>query len=179
MRKLMLTFVVVAMCAVASGCSTKSVYIDAPGSENVDPAAQFNVGNISDTSGFKFAADDQNAFNLADAMKASLQSALSMHVPQNAAKQYSINVEILQYDPGNAFLRWLAPTAGTTTLSVKAEVSDGDGKSYATIPVSRSIGFGGAFTIGAWKYVFDDVAKEIVSIVTNTKKRKPATLKNS
>ena len=35
----------------------------------------------------------------------------------------------------------------------------------ARLPVHRSIAAGGGYTINAWKYVFDDVAKETVRVM--------------
>ena len=173
MRKMMLVLAALAVGVILGGCSTKTAYIETPGSEYVDPAAQFNVGDITDSSGFQFAPDDEDAFNLADAMRESLQSELSKYVAQNTSKQYSINIDILKYAPGNAFARWLMPGAGATKLSVNAAIIDDEGGAAANIPVERSIAAGGGFTIGAWKYVFDEVAAEIVKIITDISKRKP------
>jgi hypothetical protein len=41
-------------------------------------------------------------------------------------------------------------------------VLDGDGGAVGTFSVERSIAAGGGYTVGAYKYVFDEVAKAIV-----------------
>lgn len=75
---------------------------------------------------------------------------------------YRIETEILVYEPGNAFKRWLMPDWGSTKFVTKSLIYDKNNTLIATVPVERSIGFGGAFTIGAWKDVIDEVAKEII-----------------
>ncbi|MDR1035492.1 MAG: DUF4410 domain-containing protein [Deltaproteobacteria bacterium] len=86
---------------------------------------------------------------------------------------WTVNVDIVKYEPGNAFSRWLMPGAGTTRLSVVANITNQTGLNAARIASERSIGFGGAYTIGAWKYVFDEVAKEIVQTLIDPKRRNP------
>ena len=79
--------------------------------------------------------------------------------------EYTIETKIINYEPGNAFTRWLLPCAGATKLATISSVLDKEGTVVATVPVERSIGFGGAFTIGAWKRVLTEVADEIVSVI--------------
>ena len=86
-----------------------------------------------------------------------------------AEKRWVINVTLLDYAPGNAFHRWLMPGLGATKLSVVAEVAYAQGPALAEIPVERSIGFGGAYTVGAWRYVFDEVAVAIVDALATRK----------
>ncbi|MDR3154537.1 MAG: DUF4410 domain-containing protein [Deltaproteobacteria bacterium] len=85
--------------------------------------------------------------------------------------QWTIDVEIKEYAPGNAFARWLMPGLGKTKLSVLARIEDPEGNAAARIPVERSIAMGGGFTIGAWKYVFDEVANELVGVLVDLKRR--------
>ena len=171
MRKILFLTMTVLVFALA-GCGTKTVYIANPSSESVEPNAHFSVGEVKDSSGFMFEADDDDAFDLKDAMRSSLQDKLTATNPIGDSSRYIVAVDILDYAPGNAALRWLAPGAGETKLSVEAEIKAEDGKSLATIQTARSIAFGGGFTIGAWKYVFDTVAEEIVEVIRNPEKRK-------
>lgn len=172
MRKILLLTMIAIVLFVLVGCGTKTVYIADPGSEPVDPNAHFSVGEVKDSSGFVFEADDDDTFDLKDAMRSSLQDKLNANNPIGDSFRYIVDVNILDYAPGNAALRWLAPGAGKTKLSVEAEIRAEGGKSYAIIQAARSIGFGGAFTIGAWKYVFDTVAEEIVEAIRNPENRK-------
>jgi hypothetical protein len=85
--------------------------------------------------------------------------------------QWVINIDIVKYVPGDAFSRWLLPWSGPTNLTVEATILNQDGMAAAMIPVERSIVGGGGFTIGAYRYVFNDVANTIVDILTNPSKR--------
>lgn len=171
MRNLLVVLFLVSSLMMV-GCSTKSSYSPVAGSSYVEPTAQFNVGEISNSSGFSFDAGDKDAFDLKDAMKTTLIEALQGKNSFNDAGKYTIAVNILKYAPGNAGLRWLLPGAGATHLSVIATILDAEAKPQATIPVDRSISAGGGYTIGAWKYVFKEVAAEIVKVLTDTSKRK-------
>lgn len=54
------------------------------------------------------------------------------------------------------------PRWGATVLTVEATLKDNDqivGKANA----SRNITAGGGYTIGAWKYVYDDIAADLIS----------------
>ncbi len=74
----------------------------------------------------------------------------------------TINIVVTNYEPGNAFGRWLMPGVGATVLSVEGNVIDSDGSKVATIRDQRGVYAGGAYSIGAWEYIFDVVAKDIV-----------------
>jgi len=151
-----------------AGCGTKSTYIQTPGTQAVNQADGFKVGKVNDQSGFQFAPNDADAFNLADAMTAALGTALTNHGLTGAG--YSVDVNILAYSPGNAFARWLIPGAGATLLSVEALIVDKNGDQAAKIPVERHISAGGGFTIGAYKSIFGDVAQEIAAVIKNPPK---------
>jgi len=74
-----------------------------------------------------------------------------------------LHLSITEYSPGDAFKRWLMPGWGETRLTVKCKIVDKKSQNEGEIEVQRSIAAGGGFTAGAWKYVFDEVAKEIVN----------------
>jgi predicted small lipoprotein YifL len=169
MRKLMLTLAAMAMCAVLAGCGTKAVYTPLPEAEKVNPAGKFAIGKVTDTSGFVFPSDEKDAFVLTDAMRDALKAELEQRNALSMPGDYVLNVNIDDYKPGSAFFRWLAPGAGKTELSIVCTVIDTSGKELATIPVNRFIAFGGAFTIGAWKYVFKEVAEALVQTLQKGK----------
>lgn len=74
----------------------------------------------------------------------------------------SLEIYIVQYQEGNAFGRWLAPGLAKTILSVETSLKNTDGEILLQSQVTRSVGAGGGYTIGAWSKVFEDVAKKIV-----------------
>lgn len=171
MRKLLLVLLMIPVLGLF-GCSTKSSYTTLPGATYVEPTATFSVGEVTDTSGYSFEPDDKDAFDLKVAMKTSLVETLQNKSAFNESGKYTIDVVILKYAPGNAGLRWLLPGAGATHLSVIATIFDSNKAPQAKIPVERSISAGGGYTIGAWKYVFKEVAEEIVTVLTDIKNRK-------
>jgi hypothetical protein len=171
---------------LVGGCSTKGSYIPTSNAKEVAADSIFSIGEITDSSGFEFPADQKEVIVLKDAMREALKKALAAKgalgeaaaeeeaeeaKEVEAAVNYSLNVNIVSYAPGNAFARWLLPGAGATKLGVLASVLAQDGVLVAKMPVERSIGFGGAYTVGAWKHVFDEVATEIADYLTNPAKR--------
>jgi hypothetical protein len=157
--------------ALAAGCGpTTSTYIQTPGTEAVNRADGFKVGQVEDLSGFKFNEGDKDAFDLKEAMTSALRTQLSSQGLSIANALYTVNVNILTYEPGSAFARWLMPGTGVTRLTVEAMIVDKKGAHLAKIPVDRRIYDG--FTIGGYKYIFDEVAQEIAAVIKNPAKAK-------
>jgi hypothetical protein len=79
-------------------------------------------------------------------------------------KYYAISMRIIEYDMGNAFKRWLLPTYGSTVLSVHTDIVDLEKNEIVTyMEHKQTIAAGGAYSIGAWKYIFNNVAKDIAT----------------
>ncbi|MCL2029052.1 MAG: DUF4410 domain-containing protein [Deltaproteobacteria bacterium] len=162
-KRVSLFLVLVAM--VLAGCGTKSSYMPTPSMEALNPSAGFRIDQVNDSSGYVFPGGAQGAFDLRDAMSSALRAELTRQGLAADNGLYAVNVNILAYVPGNAFARYLLPGAGATKLYVEALILDRNYIEVAKIPVYRHIGAGGALTVGAHKYVFEDVAKEIASIL--------------
>ena len=171
MKKISVLVLAIVAAIIMTGCGTKSAFIQPPGAPPINSSDGFKVGNVEDLSGFQFKPDDNDAFSLKEAMSAALDSALAKQ-GLTGAGPYSVNVNILFYAPGNAFVRWLLPGAGSTLLSVEAFIVDEQSVQVAKIPVERHISAGGGFTIGAYKYIFKDVAEEISSVIKKSTKAK-------
>jgi hypothetical protein len=168
MKKIQHLALVLALVILTAACGTKSTYIPTPGAQTLNQADGFKVGQVSDLSGFQFKAGDSDAFDLKDAMTSALRAAIAGQ--GLTGDGYSVDVNILAYEPGSAFARWLMPGAGATKLTVEASIADKSGAQVAKIPVERHISAGGGFTIGADKYIFEDVAKAIVTVIKNPAK---------
>jgi len=171
MRKVILLSAL-ALALFATGCGTKSAYIVTAGAPAINQSDGFKVGQVDDLSEFQFKPNDKDAFSLKDAMAAALETALTKQ--ELAGAGYSVNVNILTYAPGNAFARWLMPGAGATRLSVEAMIIDKEGGVTAKIPVARHISAGGGYTVGAYRYIFEEVAQEIAEVIKNPTKAKSA-----
>lgn len=145
---------------VLSGCATKSSFEPANSSVKIPSTAKFKLGEIQDNSGFSASSEDIEPVKaMKDALLAELNKA-----GLNGG-DYIINVELTEYQPGNAFARWLLPGLGGTYLKTKTTIIDPESKILAIIPVNRTVAAGGAFTIGAWRECFQDVAIEIVKVL--------------
>jgi hypothetical protein len=80
--------------------------------------------------------------------------------------RFVLSAQVLDYEMGDAFKRWLLPGYGSTILAVRGELTEAKtGASAGTIEHKRGIYIGGVFTIGAWKTIFqsvaDDMAKDL------------------
>ncbi len=79
----------------------------------------------------------------------------------NDGKPLVLDAEIVEYEPGNAFKRWLLPGYGSTILSVRARLKEED-RTVGMAEARRTVSFGGGYSIGAWKGIFQDVAEDLV-----------------
>lgn len=104
------------------------------------------------------------AIEPSEMMRSALKNELTKkgYFAEKSENVSTINIEILNYAPGNAFARWLFPGAGASKLKIQTSLVDCKNIEIANIPIDRSIAAGGGYTIGAWEYVFTDVAERLV-----------------
>jgi hypothetical protein len=74
--------------------------------------------------------------------------------------------KLIEYEPGNAFGRWLLPGLGTTVCAIDAELLEKNtGALIGRMQSRQTVSIGGAYSIGADSYickrVADDLIKEI------------------
>ena len=131
---------------------------------NLPMSTKFKLGETVDASGFSF-TDQAEQFSLKDTMAGALATALNQEGLTSDTAGYVINTRITGYAPGNAFTRWVLPGAGATKLSTESIITTTDNVEVARIPVERSIAAGGGYTINAFKYVFEEVAKETTNVI--------------
>jgi hypothetical protein len=81
----------------------------------------------------------------------------------DAERRLVLTSKIVEYEPGDAFKRWLLPGWGSTVVAVEGELRDEAGAVVGTVRARRTVSFGGAYTIGAWRSIFSSVAGDIVS----------------
>lgn len=133
-----------------------------PQTGTVLPAeARFTVGEIANVSGETF-EEDVITF-LREALVRKLRENRLYHEGEEGVPQLVITARIVDYEPGNAFKRWLLPGFGSTVLSVEGEVTDPEsGRILGSFDARRTISWGGGYSVGAWKWIFDWVADDIV-----------------
>jgi hypothetical protein len=96
---------------------------------------------------------------LADALSQELREQDLLWTGQDG-QRLLIKAQILEYSKGDAFKRWLAPGAGATVLTVSCDLLDGD-QCVGTAQAKRTVSAGGLYTVGAWRTVFNSVAKDL------------------
>ena len=148
-----------------SGCSTTAQLKGAPES-NLLPkrGATVQIRNITMKVSKKYDVDVEKM--LRDALgKALADQGLQWSGHPNAVR-FIFNAEILDYEMGSAFGRWLVPGVTPTILAIRGELRDPKDEILAgTVEHKRGVYVGGLYTIGAWRTIFqsvsDDVAKEL------------------
>lgn len=74
-----------------------------------------------------------------------------------------LSVQILDYQRGNAFKRWLLPGWGSTVLWLRGDLTDSQrGTLVGSFESRHSVSFGGLFSVGAYQRIFDQAAVDVV-----------------
>lgn len=72
--------------------------------------------------------------------------------------------KLVEYEPGNAFGRWLLPGVGTTVCTVHAELLDKKtGALAGRMEARQTVSFGGAYSIGADEYICKRAADDLIA----------------
>jgi hypothetical protein len=172
MRKISTILILLFIVSFYAGCSTKSSFNQIYGQPTISSTSKFKIGEIYDHTGYiNNPENDEKPINIPKAMNDALQTVLTNSGLIADDAPWIISVDILSYSPGSASARWLVIGAGETKLSVVAAILSPEGLKAANINIERSISFGGGRAIGAWKYVFDEVAAEMVAILTDPNRR--------
>ncbi|TDT88369.1 DUF4410 domain-containing protein [Pseudodesulfovibrio indicus] len=159
MKKALLCLTLV---VVLAGCGTRqhNMIFD-NGGTSLPASSKYSVGSARNASGFVF-SDDDEGLDIAESMKTALVDELNREgLYQEENPDYSIDVTVKKYEPGNAFGRWLMPGAGSTVLEVSSQVRACESP-VGHIETKNTVEAGGVYTVGAWKDIFKDAAEEIV-----------------
>lgn len=142
-------------CATPTGTQTESDLLPRPG-------ARIELREVVNPSGHAFGVD---AVRLLEAsMARSLEEEGLLWKPGEAGDHFVLRLAIRDYRPGDAFKRWVAPGWGSTVLAVEGSLRDAaTDELAATVVHRRSVHWGGAYTIGAWRNVFGWVADDIAA----------------
>lgn len=151
------------MVGLAGCAGSSSVEGQAPG---LKPGMKVEIGNVVTPSEASFEVD------VATLMRESLERALSeeelIWTGGPAEKRVRLDLEVVDYQPGNAFKRWLLPGYGSTVLQVSGQLTDVQTKDVAgNLHHKLRVPTGGAYSIGAWRTIFDSVANDIATSLAN------------
>jgi len=76
---------------------------------------------------------------------------------------FILKSKLIEYEPGNAFGRWLLPGVGTTVCTVHAELLDKKtGALIGRMESRQTVSVGGAYSIGAHTYICKRVADALM-----------------
>jgi len=151
MKKLFLFAII---CILLAGCAPN---VTVKGDMKLSQNTPFAISYIENQCGINPEGKDS-----VQLMKDAIDKAIAESQLPQGKDGYAIDVIITEYQPGDAFKRWLMPGWGETKLTVQCIVKEINGDKAGEMEVSKSIADGGAYTIGAWNYVFSDVAKAMV-----------------
>lgn len=158
-----------AACALVmvglAGCAGPSASVEgrAPG---LEPGTKIEVGKVVTP------PRESSEVDVAALMRKSLDRALAEEglawSGDHGDKRVRLDLEVLDYDPGNAFKRWLLPGFGSTVLQVSGRLTDvRTGSSVGNFHHKLRVAFGGAYTIGAWRTIFDNVSTDVARSLAN------------
>lgn len=98
------------------------------------------------------------------ALEKSLREKDLLWAESSKQNYYAISVQILDYDMGSAFKRWLMPGYGSTVLDVHTDVIDVDtGQKVSELEHRQTVAGGGLYSVGAWERIFNTAAKDIAT----------------
>ena len=164
-----------ALAVALSGCATSETqtFKDDP---LIRPGAKIELGAVT------VPPDSEYKIDVAGMMNAALMESLAEHNIEwqgdPAADRFLLDVVVEDYEPGNAFKRWLLPGYGSTIAHVSGKLTDmSTGQVAGELDHERAIHAGGAFTIGAWETVFKGIADDIATQLYNRIENKGFTVR--
>jgi hypothetical protein len=158
----LLTYLMIFISLVISGCAAQTSGTGPSKTLALDQSYKYKIEKIKISEAKKHEVDAKEI--LRNSLDKALNNKDLLWDGSPNKKYYGISVRIIEYDMGNAFKRWLLPTYGSTALSVHTDVIDLEKNAIVTyMEHKQTIAAGGAYSIGAWKYIFNNVAKDIAT----------------
>ncbi|HBI14408.1 MAG TPA: hypothetical protein DDY20_02640 [Desulfobulbaceae bacterium] len=143
-----------------SGCGTVEHKITFDQQYSMQPGTKVELGTVKNQTGQNFDIDVEKM--LADALTNALKKK-NLQWTEGAGPRLVLTADIVEYAKGDAFKRWLMPGYGSTTLVVRSALNDSDNRKVGSVDAKRTVDAGGAYTIGAWETIFQNVAEDIVA----------------
>lgn len=163
-----LVFLLATLCML-TGCATTE-----PQAFSTDPlvrpGAQIELGAITIPEEKSYEIDAAGLMR--EALEKSLAERGIAWQGEPDADRFVLDVLVEDYEPGNAFKRWVLPGYGSTIVHVSGRLTDlSTGEVAGEVDHEKAVHGGGAYTIGAWKKIFqtvaDDIATELVNRIQN------------
>lgn len=152
------TATVIALLLVTA-CGTVEHKIELDQQYSVKPGTKVELGAVKNQTGQSFDIDVEKM--LADAFSQALKEK-NLEWTGGDVPKLVLTAEIVQYDKGDAFKRWLMPGYGSTVLVVRGAIYESDNRKVGSVDAKRTVDAGGAYTIGAWETIFKNVADDVI-----------------
>jgi len=164
-----------ALTAVVSGCATSETQTF-KNDPLIRPGAKIELGAVT------VPPDSAYELDVAGMMNTALEESLAEHNIEwqgdPAADRFLLEVVVDDYEPGNAFKRWLMPGFGSTIVRVSGKLTDiSTGNVAGELDHERAVHAGGGYTIGAWRTVFKGIADDITTQLQNRIENKGFTVR--
>lgn len=152
------TATVVAGLLVA-GCGTVEHKIELDQQYSVKPGTKVVLGAVKNQTGQSFDIDVEKM--LGDAFSQALKDK-NLEWTGGEVPKLILTADIVQYDKGDAFKRWLVPGWGATVLVVRGALYESDDRKVGSVDAKRTVDAGGGYTVGAWQTIFRNVADDVI-----------------
>ena len=144
---------------LVAACGTVEHKVALDAGYAVKPGTKVVLGPMKNQTGQTFDIDIEKM--LADAFNQSLQDK-ELDWKGGETPKLQLNADIVQYDKGDAFKRWLMPGYGSTVLVVRGVLHDADNRKVGSVDAKRTVDAGGLYTVGAWETIFRSVADDVI-----------------
>jgi hypothetical protein len=120
---------------------------------------KIEVGKVSNDTGSQFKIDIEQL--LRDSLSKKLKK-VGVLYDGNGNELMTVDTKIIEYSEGNAFGRWLLPSSSATVLSIQSDLREG-AILVGSVDARGTVSSGGLYSVGAWKYIFDKLSKDVVT----------------
>lgn len=143
-----------------AGCGATNFESKLPDRLNLQPGQTIELLPAENVTGKTLDPPADQIFN--EYMAGLLREKKLLNVPPEPAVLV-LKPKLIEYEPGNAFGRWLLPGLGTTVCTMDAELLDKNtGALVGRMESRQTVSFGGAYSIGADLYICKRVADELM-----------------
>ena len=160
-RLVCLVVLMVVVGIVTAGCGTTNKNVKFNEGYQSAKGTKIEVPSAKNTTGKTFEEIDVEKILTEEIIKALGNEGISADNTYTG-NRLLLPCRITEYEPGSAFKRWLMPGYGSTVLDVKCELHEqGHDEAVGVAEARHTVDAGGGYTIGAWKYIFSNLSKEI------------------
>jgi hypothetical protein len=159
MVRKVLVAIIATLIVAAFGCGTAHHSAKLEYGAAIRSDARIKVVDVSNDS--KDLPDVDMIGLLWDSLKEQLHKESLLWTQDAGGTPLLMEAHITKYKKGDDIQRWFVPGFGSTVLSVRCDVKDGD-MLVASVEVRRSIAYGDGIKFRAWKQIFAQVAEDAV-----------------